>query len=170
MSTIKVSIVSSSEEIYSGEGTMIFATGSLGEIGIAPGHAPLLTGLVPGPVRVQNGDDEKTFFCSGGFIEIQPDIVTFLSDRAERAESMGKTPGLDKKGQQRLTEKERLKKLSEDKARKMIEVLLSKKDSGGEISDGKNSLLDIKIKQLLKLSSAEEISVEDLISRIESFV
>ena len=88
MSTIKVSIVSSSEEIYSGEGTMIFATGSLGEIGIAPGHAPLLTGLVPGPVRVQNGDDEKTFFCSGGFIEIQPDIVTFLSDRAERAESM----------------------------------------------------------------------------------
>jgi len=45
MSTIKVSIVSSSEEIYSGEGTMVFATGSLGEIGIAPGHTPLLTGL-----------------------------------------------------------------------------------------------------------------------------
>ena len=64
MSTIKVSIVSSSEEIYSGEGTMVFATGSLGEIGIAPGHTPLLTGLAPGPVRVQNGDDEKTFFCS----------------------------------------------------------------------------------------------------------
>ena len=62
MSTIKVSIVSSSEEIYSGEGTMVFATGSLGEIGIAPGHTPLLTGLAPGPVRVQNGDDEKTFF------------------------------------------------------------------------------------------------------------
>ena len=51
MSTIKVSIVSSSEEIYSGEGTMVFATGSLGEIGIAPGHTPLLTGLAPGPVR-----------------------------------------------------------------------------------------------------------------------
>ena len=67
---------------------MVFATGSLGEIGIAPGHTPLLTGLSPGPVRVQNGDDEKTFFCSGGFIEIQPDLVTFLSDRAERAESM----------------------------------------------------------------------------------
>jgi len=48
MSTIKVSIVSSSEEIYSGEGTMVFATGSLGEIGIAPGHTPLLTGLAPG--------------------------------------------------------------------------------------------------------------------------
>ena len=88
MSTIKVSIVSSSEEIYSGEGTMVFATGSLGEIGIAPGHTPLLTGLAPGPVRVQNGDDEQTFFCSGGFVEIQPDVVTFLSDRAERADSI----------------------------------------------------------------------------------
>ena len=60
----------------------------LDKSGIAPGHTPLLTGLAPGPVRVQNGDDEKTFFCSGGFIEIQPDLVTFLSDRAERAESM----------------------------------------------------------------------------------
>jgi F-type H+-transporting ATPase subunit epsilon len=45
------------------KGTMVFATGSLGEIGIAPGHTPLLTGLAPGPVRVQNGDDEKTFFA-----------------------------------------------------------------------------------------------------------
>ena len=54
MSTIKVSIVSSSEEIYSGEGTMVFATGSLGEIGIAPGHTPLLTGqLGEGCVLVQ---------------------------------------------------------------------------------------------------------------------
>ena len=97
MSTIKVSIVSSSEEIYSGEGTMVFATGSLGEIGIAPGHTPLLTGLAPGPVRVQNGDDEKTFFCSGGFIEIQPDLVTVLSDTAERAESLDESEAIKAK-------------------------------------------------------------------------
>ena len=63
MSTIKVSIVSSSEEIYSGEGTMVFATGSLGEIGIAPGHTPLLTGLAPGPVRVQTVMMKKLFFA-----------------------------------------------------------------------------------------------------------
>ena len=69
MSTIKVSIVSSSEEIYSGEGTMVFATGSLGEIGIAPAHTPLLTGLAPGPVRVQNGDDEKTFFAQADLLK-----------------------------------------------------------------------------------------------------
>jgi len=62
MSVIKVSIVSSNEEIFSGEATMVFATGSLGELGIAPGHTPLLTGLAPGPVRVQNNSDEETFF------------------------------------------------------------------------------------------------------------
>jgi len=88
MSSLKVNIVSSSEEIFSGEATMVFATGSLGELGIAPGHTPLLTGLAPGPVRVQNGDSEETFFCSGGFIEVQPGEVTVLSDTAERADSL----------------------------------------------------------------------------------
>ena len=88
MSTIKISIVSSSEEIYSGEATMVFATGTLGELGIAPGHTPLLTGLAPGPVRVQNGSNEETFFCSGGFVEVQPNMVTILSDTAERADSL----------------------------------------------------------------------------------
>ena len=97
MSTIKVSIVSSSEEIYSGEGTMVFATGSLGEIGIAPGHTPLLIGLAPGPVRAQNGAEEKTFFCSGGFLEIQPDLITVLSDTAERAESLDESEAIKAK-------------------------------------------------------------------------
>ena len=99
MSTIKINIVSSSEEIYSGEGTMVFATGSLGEIGIAPGHSPLLTGLMPGPVRVCNEDKEETFFCSGGFIEVQPDVVTVLSDVAERADSMDEAKAIAAKEQ-----------------------------------------------------------------------
>ena len=67
---------------------MVYATGSLGELGIAPGHTPLLTGLAAGPVRVQNGTEEEAFFCSGGFLEIQPDLVTVLSDTAERADSL----------------------------------------------------------------------------------
>ena len=69
MSVIKVSIVSSNEEIFSGEATMVFATGSLGELGIAPGHTPLLTGLAPGPVRVQNNSDEETFFVQGALLK-----------------------------------------------------------------------------------------------------
>ena len=76
MSKLKVNIVSASEEIFSGEADMVFATGTLGEIGVAPGHSPLLTGLLPGPVRVASGSEEDTFFCSGGFIEVQPDVVT----------------------------------------------------------------------------------------------
>ena len=87
MSEFKVNIVSSNEEIFSGTADMLYATGSLGEIGIAPGHSPLLTGLMPGPVRVCNEDKEETFFCSGGFIEVQPDAVTVLSDVAERADN-----------------------------------------------------------------------------------
>ena len=97
MSNIKISIVSSSEEIYSGEATMVFATGSLGEIGIAPGHTPLLTGLAAGPVRVQNGSEEETFFCSGGFVEVQPNAVTILSDTAERADSLDESEALKAK-------------------------------------------------------------------------
>ena len=88
MSEIKVSVVSSNEEIYSGEAKMVYATGSLGELGIAPGHTPLLTGLAPGPVRLETANGEETFFCSGGFIEIQPNEVTFLADTAERADSL----------------------------------------------------------------------------------
>ena len=97
MSNIKINIVSSSEEIYSGEASMVFATGSLGELGIAPGHTPLLTGLAPGPVRVQNGDQEETFLCSGGFVEVQPDMVTILSDTAERADSLDESEALKAK-------------------------------------------------------------------------
>ena len=88
MSEIKVSVVSSNEEIYSGEAKMVYATGSLGELGIAPGHTPLLTGLAPGPVRLETENGEETCFCSGGFIEIQPNEVTFLADTAERADSL----------------------------------------------------------------------------------
>ena len=62
MSEFKVSIVSSNEEIFSGTADMLYATGSLGEIGIAPGHSPLLTGLMPGPVRVWTRTKKKPFF------------------------------------------------------------------------------------------------------------
>ncbi len=102
MSEFKVSIVSSNEEIFSGTADMLYATGSLGElgeIGIAPGHSPLLTGLMPGPVRVCNDDKEETFFCSGGFIEVQPDVVTVLSDVAERADSMDEAKAIAAKEQ-----------------------------------------------------------------------
>lgn len=89
MSTIHVDIVSAEGEIFSGEAAMVFAPGQLGEIGIAPNHAPLLTGLKPGGVRVQTSEGEELFFyVSGGMIEIQPKAVTVLADAALRAHDL----------------------------------------------------------------------------------
>ena len=86
---IKVEIVSAEEEIYSGTAEMVFAPASQGEIGVAPGHAPLLTLLGPGEVRVKVSNEEETsFYVSGGMIEVQPKLVTILSDTASRAEDL----------------------------------------------------------------------------------
>lgn len=89
MSTIHVDIVSAEGEIFTGEAAMIYAPAQLGEIGIAPNHAPLLTGLRPGGVRVQTPEGEELFFyVSGGMLEIQPKAVTVLADAAARAHDL----------------------------------------------------------------------------------
>ena len=89
MATIQCSIVSAEKEIFSESVSMVVATGSMGELGITPGHSQLLTGIKPGPVKIdkENGEEE-VFFLSGGFIEVQPDVVTLLSDVAIRAEDI----------------------------------------------------------------------------------
>ena len=71
--TIHCDIVSAEEEIFSGRVTMVSATGTIGELGIMPGHAPLLTGIRPGPVKLQmDNGEEEVFFASGGYLEVQP--------------------------------------------------------------------------------------------------
>jgi len=79
-------IVSAEESIFSGNVEMVIAAGSLGDLGISFGHAPLLTALIPGPVRLIKDDgDEEVFYVSGGFLEVQRDTVTLLADTALRA-------------------------------------------------------------------------------------
>ena len=74
--TIQIDIVSAEEEVWSGEGTMVFAPAEMGEIGIAPQHAPLLTQLNPGEIRVQQeAGEEQFFYVSGGMLEVQGHIV-----------------------------------------------------------------------------------------------
>lgn len=86
MATIRVEIVSAEQEIWSGEGAMVFTPGEVGELGIAPQHTPLITRLKPGDVRVrQENGEEQFFFISGGLLEVQPHVVTILSDTAIRA-------------------------------------------------------------------------------------
>ena len=87
--TMHCDIVSAEKSIFSGLVEMVVAAGSLGDLGIAPGHAPLLTALIPGPVKLilQNGEEE-VFYVSGGFLEVQRGIVTLLSDTALRADDL----------------------------------------------------------------------------------
>jgi F-type H+-transporting ATPase subunit epsilon len=87
--TIRCDIVSAEAEIFHGEATMIVATGEEGELGIVPRHAPLITRLKPGQVRViaANGD-EQFFYVSGGILEVQPQVVTVLTDTAIRAKDL----------------------------------------------------------------------------------
>ncbi|MBV6849987.1 F0F1 ATP synthase subunit epsilon [Xanthomonas euvesicatoria] len=89
MSTIRCDIVSAEKEIFHGEATLVVATGELGELGIAPKHAPLITRLKPGKVVVTTANGEQLDFAmSGGILEVQPQVVTILVDTAVRAQDI----------------------------------------------------------------------------------
>lgn len=89
MSTIRCDIVSAEQEIFHGVVEMVIATGEMGELGIAPRHAPLITRLKPGQVRViLPGGEEQFFYVSGGILEVQPQVVSILTDTALRADDL----------------------------------------------------------------------------------
>ncbi len=87
--TISVEIVDADQSVYKGEGVLVSATASMGEIGVMHGHTPLLSSLKPGHVTVKHEDGSKDhLFISGGFIEVQRTHITILADTAERAEEL----------------------------------------------------------------------------------
>jgi F-type H+-transporting ATPase subunit epsilon len=92
--TIHIDIVSAEGAIFSGDADMVFAPAKMGEVGIAPRHAPLLTELKPGAVRVQTGDGEKLFYVTGGVLEVQPHLVTVLADSALHAHQLDESEAL----------------------------------------------------------------------------
>jgi len=95
MATIHVDIVSSEGEIFSGEARMVYAPARMGEVGIAPRHAPLLTALKPGEVRIEDTEGKEHFFyITGGMLEIQPHLVTVLADTALRGEQLDEAAAL----------------------------------------------------------------------------
>lgn len=96
--TMHVDIVSAEEAIFSGKARMVFAPAVMGEVGILPKHAPLLTQLRPGEVRVQTEDGTEDFFyVSGGMLEVQPYTVTVLADTAVRAKDIDEAAALEAK-------------------------------------------------------------------------
>ncbi|HNP65092.1 MAG TPA: F0F1 ATP synthase subunit epsilon [Woeseiaceae bacterium] len=95
MATIQVDIVSAEGEIHSGTASMVFAPASMGEVGIAPRHAPMLTPLSPGEVRVQDeSGNEESFYITGGMLEVQPYLVTVLADTALRGDQLDEAAAL----------------------------------------------------------------------------
>lgn len=96
--TIHVDIVSAEREIFSGLAEMVFAPAELGEVGITPRHAPFISSLKPGEVRVKINDKEShPFYVSGGILEVQPHLVTVLADTAIRAKDIDEAAALDAK-------------------------------------------------------------------------
>ncbi|MDA0977072.1 MAG: F0F1 ATP synthase subunit epsilon [Proteobacteria bacterium] len=97
-STVLCSIVSAEEEIFSGQVEMVIASGTQGELGIMPGHTPLLTGVKSGPVRlILEGGAEEIYFASGGYLEVQPTSITILADTALRADDLDEAAAVQAK-------------------------------------------------------------------------
>lgn len=116
--TMHVNIVSAENEIYSGTVTQVFAPAEMGEVGVMPRHAPMLSTLKPGEVRVvaQNGE-EQSFFVSGGILEIQPHIVTILSDTAMRASDIDEAAAMEAKARAEAAMKDRASEMDYAKAK-----------------------------------------------------
>jgi len=94
-STMQVLVATAEREVYRGEAEFLVAPGAAGELGIMPKHSPLLSVLTSGELRITNGDNVDEVFVSGGFMEVQPDMVTILSDAAERASDIDEAAALE---------------------------------------------------------------------------
>lgn len=96
--SVHCDIVSAEKQIYSGRVELLVAVGELGDLGITAGHAPLMTSLKPGPVRiVKQGGEEEVFYVTGGYLEVQPNVITILSDTAQRADDIDEAAALEAK-------------------------------------------------------------------------
>ncbi len=116
--TMHVNIVSAENEIYSGTVTQVFAPAEMGEVGIMPRHAPMLSTLKAGEVRVVPQDgEEQSFFVSGGILEIQPHIVTILSDTAMRASDIDEAAAQEAKARAEAAMKDKASDMDYAKAK-----------------------------------------------------
>ncbi|MDE1464060.1 F0F1 ATP synthase subunit epsilon [Spartinivicinus poritis] len=121
--TVHCDIVSAETEVFSGLVEMVIAPGQLGDLGIAPGHAPLLTNLKPGPIRViKQSGEEEIYYLSGGYLEVQPSEIKVLADYAIRATDVDEASAL--------------------KAKKEAEQLMADKSSEFDYSRAKSQLAE----------------------------
>jgi F-type H+-transporting ATPase subunit epsilon len=133
--TMRLEIVSAEEAIFSGEVEMIFATGEMGELGIAPGHAPLITSLKPGNIRtILPNKEEEIFYVKGGMLEVQPYVVTVLADTVVRAHDIDEASAL----------------LAKEHAEKMLSEKISEIDFAKASAELAEAIAQIRAVQKLK--------------------
>jgi F-type H+-transporting ATPase subunit epsilon len=94
-STMQVLVATAEREVYRGEAEFLVAPGAAGELGIMPKHSPLLSALTSGELRITNGENVDEVFVSGGYMEVQPDMITVLSDSAERASDIDEAAAIE---------------------------------------------------------------------------
>jgi F-type H+-transporting ATPase subunit epsilon len=124
-STIRCDIVSAEAEIFHGEAELIVATGELGELGIAPKHAPLITRLKPGKIVVTlPGGEKLDFAISGGILEVQPQVVTVLADTAIRAQDIDEAAVLAAKAEAERILAHKDSKMSAEEAEQQLAMSL----------------------------------------------
>jgi F-type H+-transporting ATPase subunit epsilon len=124
--TIRCDIVSAEEEIFHGEVTMLVATGEMGELGIAPRHAPLITRLKPGKLVLTLASGEKLdMVVSGGILEVQPQVITVLADTAIRAENIDEAAVLAAKAEAERVLANKDPKMSLDEAQQHLAMSLA---------------------------------------------
>ena len=106
MSTIQVDVVSAEAEVFSGQAEFVSLPGESGELGILPGHTPLITRIKPGAVRIQNGQNEELVFVAGGILEVQPNKITVLADTAIRGHDLDEARAMEAKARAEETLKD----------------------------------------------------------------
>ncbi len=95
MATVDVLVATAEREVYRGEADFLAAPGAAGELGIMPKHTPLLSALAAGELRIHRDEEIDEVFISGGFIEVQPDMITVLADTAERAHDVDEAAAIE---------------------------------------------------------------------------
>jgi len=123
MATVEVLVATAEREVYRGEADFLAAPGAAGELGIMPKHAPLLSALTAGELRITRGEEVDEVFISGGFIEVQPDMITVLADTAERASDFDEAAAIE--AQRKAQEEVDSKKGDIDYARAASELSIA---------------------------------------------
>lgn len=140
MSSMKVDVVSAEQSLFTGEAKFVSLPGESGELGVLPGHTPLITRVRPGTVKIVMTDDtEESIFVAGGLLEIQPDHVTVLSDTAIRAADLDEAKAEEARRQAEETLRNAKDTADMDTVRAELEMLAAQALAARKLRTGRGT-------------------------------